>query len=74
MSSASRCPVTSRLASSMGRLLALPFKVAGRAVLLAIGFVLMIAGLLVSLTVLGAVVGIPMMIVGLILAIRAVFR
>lgn len=58
----------------MGRLLALPFKVAGRAVLLAIGFVLMIAGLLVSLTVLGAVVGIPMMIVGLILAIRAVFR
>ena len=58
----------------MGRLLAFPFKLAGRVVLLAVGFVLMIAGVLVSLTVLGAVVGIPMMIIGLILAIRAVFR
>ncbi|MDH5421472.1 MAG: hypothetical protein OEY55_06685 [Acidimicrobiia bacterium] len=57
----------------MSKLFALPFKLAGRMVLLAIGFVLMIAGVIISLTVIGAVVGVPMIIIGLILAIRSVF-
>ncbi len=58
----------------MSKLLALPFKLAGRLGLLIIGFVLMIVGVIISLTVVGAVVGVPMIIIGLILAIRAVFR
>jgi len=57
----------------MSKLLALPFKLAGRVVLLAVGSVLMIAGVIISLTVIGAVVGVPMIIIGLILAIRSVF-
>jgi hypothetical protein len=57
----------------MSKLLLLPFKLAGRLVLLAIGFVLMIAGVIISLTVIGAIVGVPMVVIGLILAIRSVF-
>ncbi len=57
----------------MSKLLSLPFKLAGRLVLLAIGFILMIAGVIISLTVIGAIVGVPMIIIGLILAIRSVF-
>lgn len=57
----------------MSKLLALTFKLSGRLVLLAIGFVLMIAGVVISLTVIGAIVGVPMIVIGLILAIRSVF-
>ncbi len=57
----------------MSKLLALPFKLAGRLVLLAIGFVLMIAGVIISLTVIGAVIGVPLIVIGLILAIRSIF-
>jgi len=57
----------------MSKLLLLPFKLAGRLVLLAIGFVLMIAGVIISLTFIGAIVGVPMIVIGLILAVRSVF-
>jgi hypothetical protein len=57
----------------MSKLLALPFKLAGHLVMLVIGFILMIVGLIISLTVVGAIVGVPMIIIGLILAIRSVF-
>jgi hypothetical protein len=38
-----------------------------------LGLVLMLAGVLVSLTVVGAIVGIPLAIIGLLLTIRSIF-
>ena len=45
----------------------------GRLVAVILGLVLMLAGLLVSLTVVGAIVGIPLGIVGFLLVLRGLF-
>lgn len=45
----------------------------GRLVAVILGLVLMLAGFLVSLTVIGAIVGIPLFIVGFLLVLRGLF-
>jgi hypothetical protein len=45
----------------------------GRLVAVILGFVLLLAGILVSLTVVGLIVGIPLAIVGFLLILRGLF-
>ncbi len=45
----------------------------GRLVAVILGLALMIVGIVVSLTVIGAIVGIPILFVGLMLTIRGIF-
>ncbi len=45
----------------------------GRLVAVILGFVLLLAGILVSLTVVGAVVGLPLAIIGFLLVLRGIF-
>jgi uncharacterized membrane protein HdeD (DUF308 family) len=45
----------------------------GRFIAIVLGLVLMLAGFLVSLTIIGAIVGIPLIIIGFMLAIRGIF-
>lgn len=45
----------------------------GRLVAVILGFVLLLAGIIVSLTVVGAIVGIPLAIVGFLLVLRGLF-
>jgi len=45
----------------------------GRLLAVILGFVLLVAGVLVTLTVLGAIIGIPLMIVGFALTLRGLF-
>jgi len=54
-------------------LLAFVLKLTGRLVAAVIGLVLMIVGVLVTLTVVGAPVGVPLFVVGLLLLIRSLF-
>lgn len=48
-------------------------KLTGRLVAAILGLVLMIAGVALSLTVVGAIVGVPLVIFGFMLAMRALF-
>lgn len=45
----------------------------GRLLAVVLGFVLLVVGLLLTLTVIGAIVGIPMLIVGFALIVRGLF-
>jgi len=45
----------------------------GRMVAVILGLVLLVAGLILTLTVVGAVVGLPLMLIGLLLAVRGLF-
>ena len=54
-------------------LLAVIVELTGRLVAMILGFVLMIVGVLVSLTVIGAIVGIPLAIIGLLLFLKGIF-
>ena len=45
----------------------------GRFVAIVLGLVLMLAGFLVSLTVIGAIIGIPLFIIGALLALKGIF-
>jgi hypothetical protein len=45
----------------------------GRLLAVVLGFVLLVVGLLVTLTVIGAIIGIPMLIVGFALIVRGLF-
>jgi hypothetical protein len=58
---------------ALWRLLATIVELTGRFVAIVLGLVLMLAGFLVSLTIIGAIIGIPLMIIGLMLAIRGIF-
>jgi hypothetical protein len=55
------------------RTLTFAVELTGRMLAVLLGLVLMIAGALVSLTIIGAIVGIPLAIVGLLLVIRGMF-
>ncbi len=59
--------------SAIWRLVVLVFELTGRILAIALGIVFLILGVLVSLTVIGAVVGIPMALFGLLLVIRGFF-
>ena len=45
----------------------------GRFVAMVLGLVFIVVGLLVSLTIIGAIIGIPLAIVGLLLVLRGIF-
>ena len=55
------------------QLLALIVGMTGRLVAVLLGLVLMIAGVLVSVTVVGLIIGIPLIFVGVLLVIRGLF-
>jgi len=55
------------------RLVNFVLSVMGRLITAAVGFMLIIIGIVISLTVVGAVVGIPLGLVGTLLLIRAIF-
>ena len=55
------------------RLLTWIVELTGRLLAVALGLVLMIVGVVVSLTVIGAVVGIPLALVGFMLVLRGIF-
>jgi hypothetical protein len=48
-------------------------KLTGRVVAIVLGLVLMIVGVLISLTVIGAIVGVPLLLFGLLLVFRGLF-
>jgi len=58
---------------ALWRLIALIVEFTGRIVAVVLGAVLMIVGIIVSLTVIGAIVGIPLAILGLLLVLRGLF-
>ncbi|MGH2522497.1 MAG: hypothetical protein ACRDH2_08330 [Anaerolineales bacterium] len=58
---------------ALWRLLATIVEMVGRFVAILLGLVLMLIGALVSLTIVGAIVGIPLFVVGLLLALRGIF-
>ncbi len=55
------------------RLVTLIFELTGRVLAMVIGLVLMILGVLISATVIGALIGIPMAVFGLLLVARGLF-
>ena len=55
------------------RLVEIILQFTGRVVAVVLGLVLMIAGALVSLTVIGAIIGVPLFIIGLLLVFRGLF-
>ncbi len=59
--------------AAIWKLLAIIVEMTGRLVAMILGIVLMLVGGLVSLTVIGAVVGIPLAIVGLLLFLKGLF-
>ena len=58
---------------ALWRLLATIVELTGRFVAIVLGLVLMLAGFLVSLTIIGAIIGIPLFIVGLLLTLKGIF-
>jgi hypothetical protein len=58
---------------ALWRLVGLVFEITGRLVAILLGLVLMVLGVLVSATIIGAVIGIPMLLLGLMLVIRGIF-
>lgn len=59
--------------AALWKLLAVIVEMTGRFVAMVLGFVLILAGGLVSLTIVGAIVGIPLAIIGLLLVLRGIF-
>jgi hypothetical protein len=55
------------------RLVALIVEFTGRLVAVALGAALMIVGVVVSLTIIGAIVGVPLAILGFLLVLRGLF-
>jgi hypothetical protein len=55
------------------RLVEIILKLTGRFLAVVLGLVLMIVGVLVSLTVIGAIIGVPLFIIGLMLVFRGLF-
>lgn len=55
------------------RLVATVVNLTGRLLAVILGFALMIAGVLLSITVIGAIIGIPLILFGVLLVIRGLF-
>lgn len=55
------------------KLLSIIVEMTGRFVAMVLGIVLIIVGVLVSLTVIGAIIGIPLATIGLLLLLRGIF-
>ena len=58
---------------ALWRLVTTILELTGRFVAMVLGLVLMLAGALVSLTIVGAIVGIPLFIIGFMLVLRGIF-
>lgn len=59
--------------AAIWKLLAVIVEMTGRFVAMVLGIVLMLVGVIVSLTIIGAIVGIPLGIIGLLLFLRGMF-
>lgn len=59
--------------AALWKLLAVIVEMTGRLLAMVLGVVLIIAGVIVSLTIIGAIVGIPLAIVGFLLFLRGMF-
>lgn len=59
--------------AAIWKLLAVIVEMTGRFVAIVLGFVLILAGVLVSLTIVGAIVGVPLAVIGLLLFLRGMF-
>lgn len=59
--------------AAIWKLLALIVELTGRFVAMVLGIVLIIVGVIVSLTIVGAIVGIPLASIGLLLLLRGMF-
>ena len=59
--------------AALWKLLAVIVELTGRFVAMVLGIVFIIVGIIVSLTIVGAIVGIPLAIIGLLLLLRGIF-
>lgn len=59
--------------AAIWKLLAVIVELTGRLLAMILGIVLMIVGILISLTFVGAIVGVPLAIVGLLLFLKGIF-
>jgi hypothetical protein len=59
--------------AAIWKLLAVIVEMTGRFVAMVLGIVLMLVGALISLTIIGAIVGIPLAVIGLLLLLRGIF-
>ena len=58
---------------ALWKLLAVIVEMTGRFVALVLGIVFIIVGVIVSLTIVGAIIGVPLAIIGLLLLLRGIF-
>ena len=58
---------------ALWRLLAMIVEMTGRFVAMVLGIVLIVVGVIVSLTIIGAIIGIPLAIVGLLHLLKGIF-
>ena len=58
---------------ALWKLLATIVELTGRFVAMVLGIVFIIVGIIISLTIVGAIVGVPLAIVGLLLLLRGIF-
>ncbi len=59
--------------AALWKILALIVELTGRFVAMVLGIVLIVVGVLVSLTIIGAIIGVPLAIIGLLLFLRGIF-
>jgi hypothetical protein len=59
--------------AALWKLLAVIVELTGRFVAMVLGIVLIVVGVIVSLTIVGAIIGIPLAFVGLLLLLRGIF-
>ncbi len=59
--------------AAIWKLLAVIVEMTGRYVAMVLGLVLILVGVIVSLTIIGAIVGVPLAIIGLLLLLRGIF-
>lgn len=59
--------------AALWKLLAVIVELTGRFVAMVLGIVFIIVGVIVSLTIIGAIVGVPLAIIGLLLVLRGIF-
>jgi hypothetical protein len=59
--------------AAIWKLLAIIVEMTGRFLAMVIGILLILAGILVSLTIVGAIIGVPLAIIGFLLVFRGIF-
>ncbi|MFN8384268.1 MAG: hypothetical protein U0V02_20190 [Anaerolineales bacterium] len=59
--------------AAIWKLLSVIVEMTGRFVAMVLGLVLILVGVLVNLTIIGAIVGVPLAIIGLLLLLRGIF-